>query len=460
MPRKIDVALTFPPKFAPFMQPNPWKVAFGGRGSGKTESIAKMLLFMGTQRPLRIICCREYMASIKESSHLALADAVDDLRLSDFYEVQEHEIKSKTFVPDAERPEAKKFTTIRFSGIRNNPQNLKSAKGIDICWIDEADAISHRSMEILIPTVHRKGQTLEFPEIWISFNPHWESDLVYKMFVTENLYPTACVVNVNWRDNPWFPPALQQAREQLLLNDPDAHEHVYEGKCKTAVHGAVYRSEIAKAEDSGQFTDFEYDSTGGPVEAFFDIGIGRSDATAVWLAQRVGPQIRLLWYFEFTQKDLNYCMVVINQICRENSFFLDRIHLPHDARKHEFGTGMSAEEVLRKQNYKVSIGLLLSVEDGINAVRSSFPNLWFNVYRCQKGIDHLRSYHYQYRDDTDKDKGFQAKPVHDSHSHAADALRYLCLAFKPPKPKFDPKYSHLGWDKFVNRTSGTSWMNV
>ena len=146
--------------------PARYKVAYGGRGSGKSWGIAKVLLLQGTERPLRILCCREFQKSISDSVHSLLADRLEAMGMGGFYEVQNTTIRGQN------------GTEFIFAGLRHNIASIKSFEGIDRCWIEEAQTISKASLDVLVPTIRKEGS-----EIWVSFNPELAEDEVYRRFV-------------------------------------------------------------------------------------------------------------------------------------------------------------------------------------------------------------------------------------------------------------------------------------
>src|SRR5690348_12970922 len=162
-----DVEAQFPEKLEFLFHPSRYKVAYGGRGGTKSWGIARALLIAGTQRKMRILCVRETMNSIEQSVHQLLTDQIRLLGLRDFYRIQ---LKSIIGVNGTE---------FFFAGIRQSVDNMKSYEDVDACWCEEAQAISKRSWNILIPTIRKEGS-----EIYVSFNPEFEDDETYKMFVT------------------------------------------------------------------------------------------------------------------------------------------------------------------------------------------------------------------------------------------------------------------------------------
>lgn len=142
-----------------------------------------------------------------------------------------------------------------FKGLRHNIAEIKSTEGVTICWIEEAQAVSQASWLELEPTIRTpNAQTGRLPEIWASFNPLDDDDYLYKMFVAEldmklpasaeyarMRSEDASVVEMNWRDNPWFPDDLDRSRKFMRATDPDAYDWVWEGKTRKISEAAVFR---------------------------------------------------------------------------------------------------------------------------------------------------------------------------------------------------------------------------
>ena len=205
---------SFPEALSFLHQPARYKVAWGGRGSGKSWSIARSLLLEGAANPIRVLCAREFQSSIQDSVHRLLADQVAVLGLGSFYSIEKTSIKGLN------------GTLFGFEGIRHNVNKIKSYEGVDRAWIEEAQTVSRSSWETLIPTI-RKPES----EIWISFNPVLETDETYERFVL-NPPPGAVVKKVNWQDNPWFPDVLRAEMDYLKSTDYDAYLNVWEGHCR------------------------------------------------------------------------------------------------------------------------------------------------------------------------------------------------------------------------------------
>ena len=392
--------LKFPEKFEVLFRPMRYKVFYGGRGSAKSWSFARALLLRGLDQSLRVLCCREQQNSMAESVHKLLSDQVDELGLSDVYTVQ----KDKIYGP--------KGTEFSFEGIKHNAKRIKSYEGIDICWIEEGDAISYESMLILSPTMRKKGS-----EIWISFNPNKKSDYIYRTYVLSP--PENCVsVFVSWRDNPWFSQELQDEMADLKKRDYDAYLNVWEGQPKVLLTGAVYMEELRKVRAERRIGVVPHNH-GAPVDTFWDLGI--SDSTTIWFRQRMGFEWHYIDYYEAKQKPLAHYL----ELLQSKNYVYGTHWLPHDARAREKGSGMSIEERFRKVYPAVRIVRRLSLADGIDAARTNLGNSWFDEKACEQGLNCLYNYRYEVVDQLSGQLG--QRPVHDWASDGADSYRYSSI---------------------------------
>lgn len=229
-----QIPLQLPVKLLPILKPRRFKILRGGRGGAKSHTVAQVLLAMGLQRSLRILCVREVQKSLRESSMQVLKDYIERLGLSDYYEVLKTEIRSRI-----------NGTTFSFSGLKNHTaDSIKSWEGADIVWIEEAHSVSAHSWNILIPTIRKPGS-----EIWATYNPDQETDYVHDRFVV-HADPDAWVCEINWRDNPWFPGVLDTERRKLKAINDDLYDHVWEGKCRS-IAGLLFKRHWFKRYDIG-----------------------------------------------------------------------------------------------------------------------------------------------------------------------------------------------------------------
>ena len=214
--------IAFAPKFQALFKPYRYKSFRGGRGSGKSMSIARALIIKAYQEQLRILCCREVQNTIRDSVHKLLSDQIDELGLNGFFQITQNTIRGIN------------GTEFIFKGLRADPQGIKSTEGIDICWVEEGQTVTEDSWAILIPTIRKAGS-----EIWVSWNPLDEESPTYKRFVT-NPPPDCVTVEVNYDSNPWFPDVLRQEMEFLKATDYAAYEHVWLGKPLTLTAAVIF----------------------------------------------------------------------------------------------------------------------------------------------------------------------------------------------------------------------------
>ena len=412
----------FPVKMASLFDKARYKIYYGGRGAGKSHSVAKALLIMGARSPIRVLCAREYQTSIKDSVHKLLCDQIELMNMHSIYEITQNSIRGRN------------GSEFAFVGLKNNVANVKSYEGIDICWVEEAQTVSRMSWNTLIPTIRKEGS-----EIWVTFNPELETDETYQRFVVKPP-DNAIVQKINWSDNPWFPEVLALEKDALKSRDPSAYQTVWEGLCRLTVDGAIFANEMQVAELDGRITKVNYDPT-KPVHAIFDLGW--ADSTAIWFLQFVGMETRLIRYHEDSQKTISHYLALMQTY----GYMYDTLWLPHDAQNKTLASnGKSIEEIVRAAGYKTRIIERTPIADSINAARTIFRNCWFDRENCYDGLQCLRHYRY----DVDPETGqFSRQPLHDQYSHGADAFRYIGLMINEPKPrrKVQPQnYGQpLGW---------------
>jgi len=190
-----------------------YRGAYGGRGSGKSLSFALMCLVRGIEKRQRILCAREIQSTIRDSVHRELADAVSEFGLEQFYNIGVSFIKGIN------------GTEFIFKGLRHNYREIKSTSNIDICWVEEAEAVSEDSWRVLIPTIRNDKS-----EIWLTWNPEHSESPTNERFIN-NPPNNSCIVRVNYNHNPFFPKVLEEERQNDLRRyDKRVYEHVWLGK--------------------------------------------------------------------------------------------------------------------------------------------------------------------------------------------------------------------------------------
>jgi hypothetical protein len=220
-----------------------YKVYYGGRGSAKSTSVAKALIWLAARVKIRVLCTREIQKSIAESVHAMLRAEIENMGYADYFRVTQNSIKSTM------------GSEFIFMGLRSDVSEIKSTYGINIVWVEEAQAVSEFSWDILTKTIRKTSDTP--PEIWVTFNAFEEDDATYKLFVKgkksiERHFPGSYVKLVNWDRNPWFPEDLELERQADLSRIEDAVdeggrmsarmrvEHIWEGRIHRLPSGSFF----------------------------------------------------------------------------------------------------------------------------------------------------------------------------------------------------------------------------
>lgn len=405
------VELDIPDVFAELLEPHRYKVYYGGRGAAKTRTFAAVLLALGMQKPLRVLCAREIQRSLSDSVKQTLEDRIAEHEpFAEHYEIKKTEIVGAN------------GTRFLFEGLRHNINTIRSMEGIDVCWVEEAAAVSEESWKVLIPTIRAPGS-----EIWISFNPESEHDPVWRRFV-ESPAPDSVVRRVSWRDNPWFPDVLRDEMQHDVARDPDMARHIWEGAFLEFPDGAIYRSQIERARAENRIGSIPL-QPGAEVYTFWDLG--RNDHTAIWFMQSVGAQNRFIDYYEHRLVDLPHYFRVLRGQSEDVSdelnerragYLYGTVYLPHDV-EHEI---LGAERTRLEQfvdagfrDYEV-VPRIRDLQEGIEMTRAAFASAWFDEEFCSDGLRALSRYHYVYDEVA---RTHRMRPAHDEYSHGADAFR-------------------------------------
>lgn len=386
--------LKLPKAFEFLFRPSRYKVGYGGRGSAKSVSFGRALIACTYIRPERILCAREQQNSIAESVHQLLRDEIDTLGLSSWFHVQERSIVSHT---------GGEFI---FSGIKSNVTKIKSMHGINKVWVEEAEKISKRSWEVLIPTIREPGS-----EIWVTFNADLKSDPTSQMFI-ENTPPDGAVVKkINWRDNPFFPLELRREMEYLERVDPDAAAHVWGGGYRQSSDAQIMRGKYSVQA-------FEPPPQGAAGEGI--TGWDGPYLGADWGFARDPSTLVKLWVFErklFIEHEAYGIGVDIDR----TADLFDRVPRARDYVLRADNARPETISYMQRHGYPRCVGVdkwPRSVEDGITFIRG-FEQIVIHP-RCVHSIEEAKLYSYK----TDKLSGDVLPDIVDEHNHIWDAVRY------------------------------------
>lgn len=382
----VEIPFAFGFLFDPPLGQLRYRVAYGGRGSAKSWQFARALLIHGAQQPLRILCAREFQVSLNDSVRHLLVEQAQFLGLDGFYDLH------KPSIPGING------TEFLFKGLRRNIAEIKSTEGIDVCWIEEAEAVSEESWRVLPPTIRKEGS-----EIWVSFNPAYETDPTYKRLVADP-QTRSVVKKVGYQDNPWLPGVLKDEAEEMRRRDPEAFANVWGGETWS-------RSDAEVLSGKWMVDDFTPQSHWlGP---YYGVDWGfATDPTIivrVWLADS-----RL--YIEYDEGGPK-----LDTDATEKLF--DKVP---DSRKYVIRADSARPETIneqKKRGFKI-VGAEKwegSVKDGVDHLRS-YEKIVIHS-RCKRAQQEARAWRYKTDPRTD-DVLPVLKPGND---HVWDAVRYALV---------------------------------
>jgi phage terminase large subunit len=366
------------------------------------------------ERGLLSVCIREVQKDLSQSSKRLIEAKLSALRLGEADGF-------KVFKGVIETPGD---GVMIFQGMQDHTaDSIKSLEGFKRAWVEEAQGLSLRSLSLLRPTIRAPGS-----QFLVSWNPRRKTDAVEMLRSTP---PTgAVVVRANWSDNPWLTAELRQERLDCLRDNPDSYAHIWEGEYESVTDGAYFATQIAAMKKDGRLGVVAPDPL-LPVRAFFDIGGtgARADARAIWLAQFVGLQIRVVGYRETQGQpladDINWL--------RGLSFPVKHCVLPHDGATNDRVYAVSYQSALEAAGFSVDVvpnqgrG---AASMRIEAVRRVFPQVWMDTSCEESGLAALAAYHEK----KDEARNIGLGPEHDWASHGADAFGLMAIYYEQSGP--------------------------
>lgn len=395
-----------------------YRGAYGGRGSAKTRSFAKMTAVWGARfaqanMPGAIVCGREFMNSLDDSSLAEVKAAIlSEPWLAEVYDIGEKYVRTKD-----------RLIEYAFIGLRHNLDSIKSKAMIRLLWVDEAEPVSDTAWNKADNTVREEGA-----EVWVTWNPERKNSATHKRF-REDPPPESKIVELNWRDNPWFPATLNKKRLTDKAKRADQYAHIWDGDFVTVVEGAYFAKALTAAKEEGRIGNVARDPL-MTIRAIWDIGGtgSRADARAIWVVQFIGREIRVLNYRESVGQPLSSDV----EWLRANGYGGALCILPHDGATHDRVYDVSYESALEQAGFDVVVipnqgkgAAMMRIE----SARRLFPSIWFNAATTEAGRDALGWYHEKRSDD---DRNIGLGPNHDWASHGADAFGLMCVAYEAP----------------------------
>lgn len=408
--------------FEPLLAPSRYKGSHGGRGSGKSHFFAGLMIEDHlAEKGMLSVCIREVQKTLADSSKRLLEAKLGDFGLG---EADGFKIFRDTIETPGDG-------AIIFQGMQDHTaESIKSLEGFRRAWWEEAQTASLRSLNLLRPTIRAPGS-----ELWFSWNARLKNDPVDMMLRGPEKPTGSVVVEANWRDNPWLTPELEQERLDCLRMQPDQYDHIWEGGYLTIAAGAYFAKHLAEAKSESRITNVARDPL-MTYRAYWDIGGtgAKADATAIWVAQFINKEIRILDYYEAVGQDL---ATHINWL-RSKGYGSALCFLPHDGGNAEKVYNVTYESALRGAGFEVTV--VPNQGKGaasfrVEAARRMFPRIWFNEKTTEAGRAALGWYHEK----RDEERGIGLGPEHDWASHGADAFGLLCVTYEEPAEFKVPK---------------------
>ncbi len=395
-----------------------YRVAYSGRGAGKSWSFARAMLLRGMVSKERCLCVREIQRTISESVHQLLKDQIESMNMGEFYRVYENKIVGAN------------GTEITFAGLSSMTEtSMKSYEGVTICWVEEGQSIRESSWRILAPTVRRENS-----EIWITMNPGMDTDPTWVRYVKEeNRRPDSIVVKVSYGDNRWFSQSLEAERQHDFETLPDsAYRNIWEGEVLTAREGAIYAREVADIIGDGRLLNVPYDPR-LKVHACWDFGW--RDATTVVLVQKRSSEVRIIGYLEGQFRRLDWYLAFLKKMPVNWGIHF----IPHDGEQHDFKHGTTARDMMTSFGFRVARPTKSgpgTFEQGIMSVRMLLPRCVFHSRQTVElepghggyhGVPRLIECLKNYRYASGSGESLPTKPVRNEWTHGCDAMRVLAV---------------------------------
>lgn len=382
-----------PEVFLPLLEPARYKGAWGGRGSGKSHFFGEMLVEECLIQPTRAVCVREIQKSLDQSVKRLIEDKIAGLGVQSRFRILNTHI------------EVDNGGVIIFQGMQNHTaDSIKSLEGFRIAWVEEAQSLSQRSLDLLRPTIRAPGS-----EIWFSWNPSKDTDPVDLLLRGETPPPGAIVVPANWSDNPWFPDELRDEKDYDQRRDPEKYAHIWLGEYQRNSEARVFRN--------WRVEEFET-----PPDARFYYG-------ADW-GFSVDPTVLVRAFVEGRTLFVDAEVYQVGcEIDRTPDLF-DKIEgsrkwpIRADSARPETISYMQRHGFPRLVPANKGAG---SVEDGIEFLKS------YDIVvhpRCRHTADELALYAYK----TDKLTGEVLPVLEDKKNHVIDALRYAVELLRGAQP--------------------------
>lgn len=362
----------------------------GGRGSGKSRSIATALVIAVQEGYEFVLCTREIQKSIKDSSKRLIENEIRRRKIQHLFHITQVEI---TYIPNGSQ--------FVFYGLKSNPDSIQSLEGVTKCWIEEARSVSQESLDVLLPTVFREDNS----EIWCSYNPKFEKDPVH--ILANNPPPRTLVVDVNYYDNPFFPEALREQMEWMKIQDYDKYKHIWLGHTLKHSNDQIFygKWEVREFETPEEQEIFYYGN---------DWGFSNDPTTLIrcWIDEELN-NLMIDYEAYGYKKDLSEIPALFDKV--------------PGSRKYKIRSDNSRPETIR---YIMNKGFDIvgakkgpgSIEEGIEFMKS-FNKIIVHT-RCPEIAFEFSEYKFKTDPKTDPNDPDVLPVIIDKHNHGIDSVRY------------------------------------
>jgi len=372
----------------------------GGRSSGKSHEVAQYLVERSiSEKDLKIVGLREIQKSIEKSSKSLVDDKINAMGLDPYYVSIKSEIR-KSSPNDS--------GLFYFQGMNDlTADSVKSLEGFKIAWFEEAQNTTRNTLKILRPTIREEGSQLIF-----TWNPKFPDDAIDEFCDSVRNEPDVLVIHVNYEDNPFISDVVHREVELDRKNSSqEDFNHIWLGDYDTSFHGHYYAKLLEEAKAENRITHVPK-KTGCDIYTAWDLG--RADSTAIWVAQIIGLQVRIIDHIEDSFKDLDYFADWI-----KDNGYNDFIGLPHDAKHKRLGMAGSIQDQLRTMGLTKSFVLpAMKVDAGRRLAKTLIKEAYIDEENCRDGLQALR-----HEKSVKDEKTGRYKEIHEQDSAAA--FRYL-----------------------------------
>jgi phage terminase large subunit len=393
-----------PRVFKPLLAPGRYKGAHGGRGSAKSHFFGGQVVVKSAESKVDIVCVREIQRTMAQSVKKLIEGKIAAFGLQGF-DVQERKIVS---------PHG---GTIIFEGMQNhNADSIKSLEDFDIAWVEEAQSLSQRSLDLLRPTLRKPGS-----ELWFGWNPNLKTDPVDALLRCDEPPPGAIVVQANYQDNPWFPEELRLEMEYDRKRDPEKYAHIWLGEYQRNSQSRVFRNWSVEEFERPPGTVFRFGADWGYA----------IDPSCLIRCSIEGNRLYVDYEAYMVGCEITQLPELFQRVPESNKWFITA-----DSARPE------TISYMQKHGYpKINAAIkgARSLEEGVAFLQS------YDIVvhpRCQHVIDELTLYSYK----TDPLTGAVLPILEDKHNHCIDSLRYACEAARRAGPAKWPtlKYDNRG----------------